>query len=255
MKHITALIAIVSVLIGPAALPVRADIPEGETQFFTPVPTRRAENIEQVTSLGGLPGAIAVRGNYAYVVAGQNLEILDVSDPARPGHLNRIPLSRWPFQLKFVADFLYAATSDGLLVIDLSNPLAPQVAGLHPELRIFLSGSKVSGPFLYNLADINGLQVIDVSDPIHPVEVAIYPAGENKRINNLDIAGKFAFVAVNGRGLQILDISDPSDPPEVGFYSFDRSVDDIVVRGGPIYLVASNGELVVLKSDFQADAQ
>ena len=56
-----------------------AEISNGDP---TPTPTPRAQNIELVGQIGGPARAVAQQGDYAYVLTGPLLVVLDVSDAA-----------------------------------------------------------------------------------------------------------------------------------------------------------------------------
>lgn len=50
----------------------------------TSISARRAQNVELVGQIGGPAKAVASRGDYAYVVTGPLLVILDISEPTNP---------------------------------------------------------------------------------------------------------------------------------------------------------------------------
>ena len=122
----------------------------------------------------GLASGVAVLGHYAYVADGTN----------------------------------------GLLVIDISNPTIPRrVAGYEGggwAMRV-----AVSGNFAYVADWTNGLEVLDISNPNNP-----------RRVGGCEVSGHAADVAVTGNhacvadelGLEVIDVSNPSSPQRVGRY-------------------------------------
>jgi hypothetical protein len=83
---------------------------------------------------------IAVSGNYAYVCAGRfrpRLEVIDVSDPARPVLVGTCELSETPGAVTIVGNYAYVTDAEwGLQIIRLRDVLT-----LNPPI---LSGDKLA---------------------------------------------------------------------------------------------------------------
>ncbi|MCB0295854.1 MAG: hypothetical protein KDG51_11585, partial [Calditrichaeota bacterium] len=72
---------------------------------------------------------VAVGGNLAYLADGNNLRIVDVSDPDNPFQVGALPVNG-AMNLAVEGGLAYIAASNlGLRIIDVSNPAAPAETG------------------------------------------------------------------------------------------------------------------------------
>ncbi len=110
-----------------------------------------------------------------------------------------------------------ASWAYGVILVDLSDPLAPVELGRLPWP--FASEIALGGSFAYVGRSTNGgvVQVVDVSAPGNPVARGVYTGATEVRA--IALHGTHLFVA-DGLlgGLRILDIADPDQPVQVGFY-------------------------------------
>ena len=222
-----------------------------------------------------------VKGNYAYIGNGGYFSILDISNPTSIELVSRITLP--PNVVKSigfsgsyrayvgpapstVADiaisggYAYVANgSNGLRIIDVSDPTNPKVVGdFYRKVDGAPAGNyvgvSVSGDYAYltdsdyGLFSDAGLLVIDVSDPTNPKEVGSYSSSDFNTIDAVSVSGGYAYVAGDNYGtggLRIIDVSDPESPQEVG--SFDIGdyvgVSDVSVSGGYAYLTDTTDTL------------
>ena len=164
--------------------------------------------------LGTLPDratAIAVKGNTAYV--GSNDSILlsvDVSDPAQPVIVDSTEVGG-AFDMDISGDLLFVALgSDGMRVLDISNPEAPQLRGSMPlQTGRYVSALSVAAGRpgrVYLGASFGGLLAVDVSNPEQPVTLAAETSGEALSIL---IDGNTLYAARGDAGLDIFDITTP----------------------------------------------
>jgi hypothetical protein len=119
--------------------------------------------------------AIARYGDYAYVICQQEypdteytLEVVDVGTPTEPMSLGFIVLPGEARDLAISGDHAYVA-SDGLHVIDIANPAAPQIVGtvdLPSSGSIAVQGNYALITSLPARAGV--LHVIDISEPTLP---------------------------------------------------------------------------------------
>jgi hypothetical protein len=138
----------------------------------------------------------------------------------------------------YVADF-----SDGLQVIDVGDPGAPEiVAGC--ETPGSARGVVVTGGYAFVADGTSGLQVIDVGDPAVPLIVA--SCALNGYADDVAVAGGYAFVAEGRAGLQVIDVRDPQAPLPVGWVETYGSADGVAVADGYAYVADVYGGLVVI---------
>src|SRR5262245_58268761 len=194
---------------------------------------------------------IVSAGNYVYVGGwGPAFGIIDVSDPSVPVEVGNSP--ELPPQVGAVLDVAVAGkyaylASAGLLVLDVSNPQAPELVG---RIGTFASGVVVTGNYAYVVGD--GLKIVDVSDPRAPGEVGSFET--SGPANAVAVSGTLAFVTEYPAGLSVIDVSDPRSPRLIG--SLDESQnywDDamgVTVSGSLLYIAyGSLGLRVVDVSD------
>ncbi len=176
------------------------------------------------TELGGFdfPSAwdIAVSGNYAYVVvvdAGINkLRVIDVSYPSLPVLEGSLEIGRSPrpstgsYALAVSGSYAYVfdlfdGDEGALIVIDVSNPAAPVLAG-SLEIDKSPQAISISGDYAYVVDNSsNDLKVIDVSDPTAPVLAWSLGIGGNPKA--ISISGGYAYVVDKASDdLKVIDL-------------------------------------------------
>ncbi len=121
----------------------------------------------------------------------------------------------WATQVVLQGDFAYIADQGGMAVVDLSDPLAPVLAGYCHTPGI-ARGIAVSGDYAYVADYDHGLQVIDVSDPYAIDDTSIVgscnfglSADDPGSAEGVAVAGGYAFVACRNAGLRVVDVSVP----------------------------------------------
>ncbi len=162
------------------------------------------------------PSEFVVHDGHAYATSPGGLTVIDLGDPSSlqtvgsssPGGQD-ISVSG---SLAFLAD-----TSDGLRVVDISNPSFPsEVAVLDTEYSVNRVGS--AGHAVYVPESQVGLHIIDVSVPSTPVDVGLIELPEIDTINLTTGKGLLA-LGDRGSGIRIYDVSDPLQPVETAFYT------------------------------------
>ena len=206
---------------------------------LAPVHTGGLSNGQGGALLGNASG-VYVSGNYAYVAnsgIGTNgaLEIIDVSNPAKPKHVSALidgggsaPYLNTAFSVFVSGNFAYVGSwgSGALEIVDISNPLLPVHKGS------LLDGGGATPPFIKNPYSIyvsgnfayvadnywGALEIVDVSNPAAPVHkgslsdgggVAPYLASPY----SVKVSGNYAYVVDNFyNALEIVDVTNPAAP-------------------------------------------
>lgn len=207
------------------------------------------------------PLAVGLWDHYALVGGASELIVFDVVNPAQPVPIHSLQLKRpWEggdnvYDIRIVnSELAYVANGTaGVLVVDLSNPAAPEVwseyntPGRAERLH-------VSDSVLY-VADTNTLQILDRSTPWNLQFLGQY---------DLDcvavfVDGHIAFLLDKSpaqSGLQILDVTNPAAPTFVGAYSMPAPWPNGVYASGPFaYLSVGNEEVYVLDISTLASPQ
>ncbi len=81
---------------------------------------------------GGLPRAVAVQGDYAYVAAGAAMTVIDISSPSQPQQVGYYDTPGSALGVAVVGDYAYVADSSaGLRVISVADPANPVEVGYY----------------------------------------------------------------------------------------------------------------------------
>lgn len=122
----------------------------------------------------------------------------------------------------------YITAARGLVVVDLKDPLKPQIASIVPldDAR----ASAVQFRYLW-VTDREGVKLFDVTNLRSPVAVpeGTIPLADARR---LYLARTYAYIAAKGEGLVIADVTNPERPSIYRKETFDgrmTDVEDVVV--------------------------
>jgi len=240
---------------GPPPAPDRVRVTKALRSTPATAPARRdatradAQNVEFVGQIGGLPYAVAVQGNYAYLGVGPRLVVLDISNPANPMVVGQTEvLPHVVRSVAVVGSYAYvAAVHSGLRIINVSDPAAPTEAGSHDMWWVAL-GVAVAGNYAYVATGESGLRIINVSDPAAPTETGSYDTPEYAW--GVAVAGNYAYVADSwDGGLRIINVSDPAAPTETGSYDTPGRASGVAVMGNYAYVADWEGLCIINVSD------
>jgi hypothetical protein len=201
-----------------------------------------------------LPGAVAVVGNYAYVIGLYDyynvLQVIDVLTPSEPILVGscKVQSNISGHGLAVVGNYAYVTFSNGLQIIDIGNPHNPSPLGTYQPLS-FAEELDVVGDYAYVL-DASGLKIINVSDPYNPTLIGSYP---KEKAYSMAVAGKYAYVTyldwdpenmvVTKEGLLIIKVSDPFHPALAGSYDGMRA--RVTVAENYVYLAEGYYVLII----------
>jgi len=141
-----------------------------------------------------------------------------------------------------------AAEQDGLILLDISDPSKPAIAGRLDTL--VASGLAVDGNTIYLADDIEGIYSIDISDPAHPKKVGLLPTavgGWELTVKEHGERGLFLdkhrlYITDPAYGLTISDMSSPESLERIGRYMtpLPDVLSDIRVEGKNAYVTGRN---------------
>ena len=203
-----------------------------------PLRTQRPENEEQKINL--LYGFLYVadREEGLIVVGDPNLKgkspgvgtLLD-GDPSnnflkRATTFNPDGALKGARRITIAGTYAYIVCDRGLVVVDLSNPLAPRIS------------AQVGGPFLVDprglaiqfryafVVDREGLKVLDVTHLDHPVPIsaALVPISDAR---NVYVARTYAYVSGGKQGLVIVNAERPEQPKLDQVFNADGVMNDV----------------------------
>ncbi len=193
-----------------------------------------------VTTPGGVSSrsaALYVQGRYAYIPNGNNLSIIDVSNPSRPVIVGAVASGAGDGvfvqgHYAYVANYANAT----FRVFDVSNPASPtQTATIASDNNP--TNVQVQGKYAYvTTAGSSKVDIFDISNPASISSVAT-PTVQNQEYGQY-IQGHYDYVTSSVNNLiTVLDITNPASPSTVSSIS-STFPDGIAVQGRYLYTVS-----------------
>jgi hypothetical protein len=210
----------------------------------------------------GPAGAVAVAGTRAYIATrtsattpvGTVVQILDLTDPARPTRTGRVDLPVNPSTPETVSGIaidgarLYLATCGSpydlgnLRVFDVTDVSRPVQLGSVATTYNCATAVAATGRYAYVSSGIpymSGphatLDVFDLADPTTPTRVGSLGLIASEGISDIALAGSRAYLADNSYGLRVVDVTDPTKPATLAVDRGGRAV-SVEVQGTYAYV-------------------
>lgn len=203
-------------------------------------------------------GGVAVKGNYVYLaddLAG--LKIVDISNPAEPTQVARIPMSElndfnnnYAYSVVISGQYAYLNCDHDLFVFDISDPTNPIQAALYEN--VFPSTTTINGSYAYfygsrriqeypggPLVPSISLYVADISNSTTPKFIGSPTTIEH--YSDVAISGNTMFFTHGSDGISAFDFSNPTNPSQISTYNTPAGARDITVTGNLLY-VADNSK-------------
>ncbi len=194
------------------------------------------ESIGDYHDADGQFRAVAVAGDYAYLVGYDRLDVINISNPANPtleGHFGV-----GGRDIAVAGDYAYVASSnDGLRIFYIHDPANPDTVSTYDTDDAM--GVDISGNYAYVADGSAGLKIVDVSDPANPAAAGSCDTPDIAK--EVYVSGDYAYVADENAGLQIIDVSDPLSPTLAGSYNTPGIAQDVAVSGDYAYVADGNG--------------
>jgi len=163
---------------------------------------------------GGSSGisSIYTEGDYAYIFAGGNFVILDITDRKNPTTKGGLSVSGWAQNFCIEGDFAYLPSGNTLQIIDLADKTNPVVLG-GAFTKGDISAVSVFGDYAYITYLVrddagnpkeSGMQVIDILEKSAPVIIA--SADIPGEALGIFVEGDYVYVAAGPVGLHILNL-------------------------------------------------
>ncbi len=184
---------------------------------------------------------VEVVGPLAYITGNGFIRVIDVSDPAALKQIGGVALGRGE-DIEILGERAYlAASTEGLLIFDVSNPATPVEIG-----RLDTPGYAVDIELAGNLTFVadwdssvrpSSMRIIDASNAVVPAMLGEIFAGSSPL--DVEVVDELAYVASSGWGpyLRIFDVSNPSQPFEIGATE-DGGARAVTVNGTLAYVVS-----------------
>ncbi|MDY6904887.1 MAG: FG-GAP-like repeat-containing protein [Thermodesulfobacteriota bacterium] len=167
-------------------------------------------------------------GNYLYIADGSDgLKIIDPDLPAssdntkyrvEPALTGSLAIAGGDASGVYVSgNYAYvAAGSQGLRIVNISNPAAPAETGFLAGTDILDANAVyVTGNYAYVADGTSGVKVVDISDKDSPALVGASTISTDDA-RALSYSGTYLYLADGNEGFYIIDINDPSTPATRG---------------------------------------
>lgn len=140
----------------------------------------------------------------------------------------------------------FLCTSNDLMIVDVSDPENPSLAGLFGGHFLCVS---VAGDYAYLYSSLPGnlLSVVDISNPAYPTLVGSCDFGGSHPIWDMFVQGNYAFLTDHlFDGIHVVDIADPTNPSYLTTYDAPAGIRSVFVLGDYAYLSAGDYGLQIL---------
>ena len=186
-------------------------------------------------------------GNYAYIIAGQKMYIVNALNPTALSMESNIEFSGYGEGLATKSTNVYVAAGDGgLRIIDASNVSAPvEIAAV--DTIGYAEGVSISGDYAY-VAVGSSVRIINISDPSSPVYSGEI-TGASDWFQSVTVRGSFAYICDYGFGLKIVNISDPANPVIVSEYASGSKAARVQLDGDFAYIAHGDSIKIADVSD------
>lgn len=173
---------------------------------------------------------IGLYDTYAYIHVEEEIQVLDISEPAAPVIVWRyagVDADGDYTGMVIEGHYAYLSNSaDGLYVYDISDSRNPVLVNLQKELAGYdpIDGFNSDGTHFYIFGE-DDVRIFDTSDPRHVFEVGKIDQQYHQKITLVGDLGFLDDSSYSGREpatLSIFDLSNPASPDLVNFYHWPQ---------------------------------
>ena len=197
------------------------------------------------------PSTITVNENYAYLVSGNQMLVLNTQVPSNPTKASLVSLTGdAPTEIQIQDGYAYIIeTLGGLNIVDIKDPAKPKLVKVIP-FQSHTVGFKIRGNYVY-LGRIVSIQstetgystksVFEIIDISTPASVKVVSSVEIPTdIRGLDISGNYAYIIGSyPYRLTAIDITSPTNPKIIDTKESiigNAELQDIVVSDGYTFI-------------------
>lgn len=166
------------------------------------------------------PGfSMAVQGQYAYMGSYSLVKVLDVSSPQLPHTVAQVGIPTinyvYPTYVKIHSNWLFAAADEQLVVLDVSNPLAPRrIVDYQLPDGCAIRDFDLSQQYLYAVCR-SSFVVVDFTTVEQPILVNTFSDPVWEGFSKIIIAEDRAYLLRSWAGIDILDLQNPAAPTKI----------------------------------------
>lgn len=157
--------------------------------------------------------SVALSGPRAFVTDGSALLVIDVTDPASPHRVGRLPLPGMETEIDVAGQYLYVAHAEGMLhVVDIADPTHPRLAGAHRAPRLATLAVSEETAILSGSSET---AVLSVARPTDPASRVLFTVASSAMAAGMATDGHVVLFARGSRGVLMQWIGPFSPPNEV----------------------------------------
>ncbi len=197
------------------------------------------------------PGAVAIKGNYAFLANSDGIISIDISDPSNMTEADYLSSTDMDggADIKIIGDhaFVVAYTDRTLTSIDISDPtnMSQTDSTTSPSSSLTaVNDMEVKGNYIFATSNLtDSVAVFDVSDPTNLTEIENYVIPSASDSGAIALLGNYVYVGDSngGGGLAKVDISDPTNLSEKA-YTTSTNINNpvaIAVKGEYVFVGAT----------------
>lgn len=211
-----------------------------------------AQNVSIKGGLGGYPAPPKIIGTTAFLVEGNHLVILNVSDPDHPQLKSRTKLSEYEFDFDVIGTTLFLVAGPMLEVYDVSDPSAPVLKGSgNPNVHGGVAKIIALSPTSVMVEDAMGSQLtlIDAANPNAPVSKSTLKYSGNFP-HDAAVSGNTLLTAGSGfPSLRVFELNGATTPTLKGSKFLLGYGMPLTVAGSRAYAIGGQSLYVLDLSD------
>jgi len=185
-------------------------------------------------------------GNYAYMLDGENLTIIDISTPSSPSIIDTICYTSELLDLEIADTIGFLSVFNEIVVLNLSNPRAPVEIGRY-RILTFWGNLAFKDGYLYAAAGMT-FYIYDISFGVGGVTFTeVYSMTDSASVfasidvDSIYLAVGFSDATGRDSRVNVYDITTPSSPISLGSISTSGNASEIDVCGSRVYIADGIG--------------
>lgn len=209
----------------------------------------------------GAPRGALLQGSTLYIADEKGFIIFDVSNPAAPCMLGHVAASTTLSNGAVTNSFVNVAVAGGLaflsadnspttVIVDVTNPRAPQVVGSYDFVGGRSNGVGFYNGVLYVLGD-NNLYAINATDPSQTFEISALPLPNptNDVFSAVQLVSSSGgkLLVLDGSTLEAIDVSDPSMMTISGSLDLPYPPSWVCANASNIFVADNQGGVFVIR--------
>jgi hypothetical protein len=234
----------------------------GETAVVATWPTLFTLDVADPTHpvvVGQFPAfadQLLVAGDYVYTIAGNEVGVVDIADPAQPRRIATARASDFKIYSAVIEDELLLLGEGNefcskfnwcypvdhrITLVDVSQPSQPRLLAELPLEGIpyfaTIHAVAIEGDFAYAAAA--GIWVIDISDPAEPLALATLDSQDD--FGSWQVVHDQIAYALTGRELRLYDLSIPTEPTLLGRLVMPQPAAGLALTGNMVVILTPCG--------------